>query len=95
MAVLLLAVSASTASHGYDNSKVTIVLGFSAKALCSCLFVSGLSESQCLQYTELGEKAPKPRFSIDRKKKRVTASYFFIFRQIARFDSPEFGCSLQ
>lgn len=92
---LIAVVVACASRDSYDNSKVTIVLGFSARALCSCLFVSGMTETQCRQYTELGEKAPRPRYAIDLAEKRVTASYFFFLRQSARFENPEFGCSLQ
>ncbi len=82
------------AARTYDNSKITIVLSFSAKAYCSCRFVNELPEADCRKYTDVGPKAPVPRFSVNAGEKAVTASYFFFFRQTARFEGPRFGCRL-
>lgn len=82
------------AGRTYDNSKITIVLAFSAKAYCSCLYVTEMPEAHCLAYMDVGPKAPKPRLSVSPEEKTVTASYFFFFRQKAQYQGARFGCSL-
>lgn len=94
LAAVILASVCLGAKKGYKNSKATLALSFSAKAVCSCLFVSGRTEAQCVEYADLGEGAPKAKFSVDRKRQRVTASLFWILRQTARYEGPERGCRL-
>lgn len=82
------------AAHTYNNSRITIVLAFSAKAYCSCLYVNEMPEAQCRAYIDVGPKAPTPRMTVSPTDKTVTASYFYFFRQTARFEGPRFGCAL-
>jgi len=57
----------------YGNRTLTLGLGFTAKEMCSCLFVEERTEAECRDYTKLEQITPT--IKIDRTKKTVKASY--------------------
>jgi hypothetical protein len=80
------------AGDAYKNSKAKLALGFTAKEMCSCLFVSGRTEKECRDYVDLGEV--HPHISINLKRKKVTASLYFVLRQSARYEGARLGCRI-
>jgi hypothetical protein len=90
---VVLAVPA-VAAGAYKNSKVALALGFSAKEMCSCLYVTGRPEKDCAEYVDLGGEI-RPRFSVDAKQKRITASLYFLLRKSATFQGDQAGCRLE
>jgi CubicO group peptidase (beta-lactamase class C family) len=77
----------------FRQPKMALGAGFVAKSLCSCLYVSKLSENACRDYASLAQVSP--RASIDRGAKSVTTSYFlFFYKRTAQYLGEERGCVL-
>ena len=76
----------------YDSSITTLGINFTAKSMCSCLWVSENTEDFCLEYTKL--KQVTPSISVDHEAKTVTASFFWFLKNKARFIDSRQGCQL-
>lgn len=75
----------------FQASVLMLGLNFTAKALCSCVFVSEQSEEQCLEYASIEQVSPK--LKVDRGEKTASSSFLFWQAQ-ARYEGPERGCVL-
>lgn len=76
----------------YSSSIARLGLNFSAKSMCSCLWVSENDEEFCREYTALKQVTPK--ISVDHEAKTVTTSLFWILSAKANFLSAHKGCQL-
>jgi hypothetical protein len=76
----------------YRASILTMGLAFTAKALCSCVFVSEQSEEQCREYASIEQVSPK--LEIQRDAKTATSTFLF-FKAKASYLGPEMGCVLE
>ena len=77
----------------YSSSIARLGLNFTAKSMCSCLWVSENSEEFCRDYTEL--KQVTPSIAVDQQAKLVETSLFWILRAKAKFIDDKRGCQLQ
>lgn len=76
----------------YRDGVVSLGLGFTAKAFCSCLFVSENSEESCRDYAALEQVSP--RLTVDRIQKKTKSTLFYFFSREAQFLGPDQGCVL-
>ena len=76
----------------YANGLLQLGSGFSAKQVCSCLFVSGHDEVFCREWTRV--KPNVARFRVDYASKSVRARALYMGKQIARYQGPGLGCVL-
>jgi hypothetical protein len=87
---LLLALAA--ACDGYDNNDLQLVAAYTAKDLCSCLFVMEQTESYCRAWVKA-----RPEVSvqhIDFRNKSVQSAAGLFWGATARWESERFGCVL-
>lgn len=92
--LVLVAVLAGCASktNRYGNGLLELASGFSAKEVCSCLFVSENDEEHCRQWTRVSPNVA--RFKVDYVSKTVKARSLLMGKQIARYQGDGFGCTL-
>ena len=74
----------------YDASLFALASGFSAKEVCSCIFVSGRSEDECREWTRVSPDVA--RFKVDQQDKVVTAKAFWMGKTTARYVDERSGC---
>jgi hypothetical protein len=74
----------------YGASLFSLASGFSAKEVCSCIFVSGRSEDECREWTRVSPNVA--RFKVDNKSKVVTANAVWMGRTQARYVDEKTGC---
>ena len=92
-AFLILMLTACTKKEGeYSSSIARLGLNFTAKSMCSCLWVSDNDEEFCREYAAL--KQVTPRISVDHDAKIVKTSLFWILSSKARFVNSRRGCQL-
>ena len=77
----------------YDNGLLELAAGFSAKEVCSCVFVAGLAEDACRTWTRVSPAVA--RFRIDTENKEVRATALAMQRTVARWVDAEHGCVLE
>jgi hypothetical protein len=80
------------ASWGDSFEVLKIGLGFSAKDVCSCLFVALQDENYCKKYVEI--KQVQPFFKIDHEEKSVSASAYLLLWRTASYNKETRGCVL-
>lgn len=94
LAVLFfLTIFITNCTQHYRANVLELGLGFSAQAMCSCLWVSQNDEDFCREYIAL--KQVQPKIKVDHQKKSVQANAFLIFSRSSIFKSNEKGCELQ
>lgn len=74
----------------YDNSLFQLASGFSAKEVCSCLYVQRRDEADCAEWTRVSPNVA--RFKVDDATKTVTAKALGMGRQVARWQDEQTGC---
>lgn len=79
--------------HTYDNSLFALGAGFSAKEVCSCVFVAGLDEDFCREWTRVSPDLA--RFRIDEDEQLVRANTLGLGRAVARYQGAQLGCVLE
>ncbi len=75
----------------FNASVLTMGLGYTAKALCSCLYVSEQTEDQCREYAAIEQVSPK--LLVDRDNKLVISKLLF-WSAKAKYLGAEIGCVL-
>ncbi len=94
-AVLLGIVSLSTASacERYDANDLQILTAYSAKQMCSCIFVMKRSEDFCKAWAK--ESPDVKTVSIDRDDKRVETQALNLWGAHARYVDARRGCVVE
>lgn len=91
--VLALVLAAASCSDGrYDNNDLQLATAYTAKELCSCVFVMEMPQDYCREWTRASPDVAK--FKIDADRKTVETSALLQWGSRARFDSAKFGCVL-
>ena len=76
----------------YDNNDLQLATGYTAKELCSCLFVMQMPLDYCTDWTRASPNVT--RFKIDTVNKTVETTALLEWGLRARYDSAKFGCRL-
>ncbi len=91
--VLLLAVVLFVSTNWYHFKHFSpIISSYSAKMMCSCMFVSGHDEDYCRNYAR--QYVPIQKANFDKTTKTVTVKGFWQVNK-AQFVNRRFGCALQ
>jgi hypothetical protein len=77
----------------YGASLFSLASGFSAKEVCSCIFVSGRSEDECREWTRVSPNVA--RFRVDERDKVVTANALWMGKTRARYVDEKTGCVIE
>ena len=88
--LLLLACAPKSDVRTYDNSLFQLASGFSAKEMCSCLFVSGRPEAECKEYTKVDPAVA--HYHVDWDGKSVRATALAMGRTSAHWVDERSGC---
>ena len=81
------------AAGEYDNNDLELINAYTAKELCSCLFVMEQTEEYCRAWTKASPPIARPR--IDYRAKRVSSSAAIIWGASARWVDAQAGCVLE
>ncbi|MFN7133062.1 MAG: hypothetical protein ACK4N5_13370 [Myxococcales bacterium] len=77
----------------YDNNDLELATAYTAKEVCSCLFVMEMGEDYCRAWTKANPNVAS--FTADTKEKRVRTGALLFWGASARFHGPDFGCVLE
>ncbi len=91
--LLLPACGGKSDVHTYDNSLFELASGFSAKQVCSCVFVSGRDPQFCKEWTRVSPNVA--RFKIDEEAMTVTSRALGMGKQVAHYHGDGLGCTLE
>jgi hypothetical protein len=84
---------ASSRSRQYRNGDLDLLSAYTAKEVCSCVFVLEQSEEFCRAWTRANPAVAG--FTVDRAAKTVESSALIFWGAKARFVSDRFGCVLE
>jgi hypothetical protein len=87
-----IAACADGGARNYDNNDLQLVTAYTAKDMCTCLFVMGMSEDYCRAFTKASPAVADVR--IDTGNKSVETGALMLWGARARHDG-EFGCILE
>jgi len=95
---LLLASSLACGAKGdsmrpYNNNDLELITAYTARELCSCLFVSQRGEAECQAFTKASPAVASYR--IDVQAKSVSTSALSIWSARAHYLGPRIGCVLE
>ncbi len=90
VAMLLVGCGGNKDVHTYDNSLFQLASGFSAKEMCSCLFVMQRPESDCAEWTRVSPDVAK--YKVDHDAKSVRSRALGMGKTVARWESERTGC---
>ena len=79
----------------FTNEKMNLIqvgLNFTAKSMCSCLWVTNNSKEFCDEYTALEEVSPK--MDINEASNEVNTSLFWLFSAKAKYVGVKQGCQI-
>lgn len=76
----------------YDNGLLSLAAGFSAKEVCSCVFVAQRPTDVCRDWTRVSPAVA--RFHVDTERKEVRATALATSRTVARWVDEDLGCVL-
>jgi hypothetical protein len=96
LAISAAAALASPALAGcdrYERNDLQILTAYSAKEMCSCIFVMQQSEEYCKAWTKASPNIKS--VSVDYDKKRVESQALTLVGATARYVSPRRGCVLE
>ena len=93
LAALILLGACGGRPFRYDNSVFELAGGYTAKEMCSCLFVSQQSEDVCAELIRV--RPDIGRFKVDYEAKEVQGRALGMGRRLARYEGEDFGCTLQ
>ena len=74
----------------YDASLLQLASAFSAKEVCSCVFVTGRDPASCADWTRVNPEVAK--FKIDTDKREVRARSLGMGKTTARYVDEQTGC---
>ncbi|MCB9780508.1 MAG: hypothetical protein H6742_18220 [Alphaproteobacteria bacterium] len=77
----------------YDAPLFALGSGFSAKSVCSCIFVTGRDEAFCRDQARVSPDVA--RFKVDHDQKLVTSKVLGGWKQQARYVDDQLGCVMQ
>lgn len=77
----------------YDTHLFALGSGFSAKSVCSCVFVMGRDEDFCRDWSRVSPDVAK--FRVDRDARIVTARVLGGWKQRAAYVDEQTGCVTQ
>ena len=80
-------------SDGYDKNDLELITAYTAKQLCSCLFVMERDEDYCRTWTR--ESPAVATASIDFEEKSVQSEALLVWSATARFVNERYGCVLE
>lgn len=89
---LCLAGCSEATSRTYDNSTLSLLVVHTAKDACTCRYVMGRTDAQCVNFVRASPDIAS--FTADDAKKEVSASVLAGWTARARFVSDHFGCEL-
>ena len=89
---LLAVACGSEPTRSYDNNDLELATPYTAKEVCSCIFVMEQTDAY-LAWTRASPDVAS--FKIDREAKTVQAQAFMLWGAKARFVSDRFGCVLE
>lgn len=90
-ALLLVACGGSTA-HKYDTSLMDLAVAFSAKEVCSCVFVAGQTQEACAEWSRVSPDIAN--FEVHPDEGTVTSRALGFWSVTATYAGPEEGCKL-
>ncbi len=90
---VLLSCGGGSGLHTYDNNDLQLISGYTAKELCSCLFVMQMDEPWCRAWVKNSPAVADAR--VDTEAKTVQAGALFLWGARARYVDEDFGCVLQ
>ena len=95
LALALLAVAGCGGGDGriYDNNDLELATAYTAKEVCSCVFVMEQTEDYCRAWTRASPDVAD--FTVDREEQRVRSSALLFWGASAKFTGPDFGCVLE
>ena len=76
----------------YDNNDLQLISAYTAKEMCSCLFVMQRDEAYCRAWTKESPAVADVR--IDREKKTVESGAVLFWMRRAHYVDDQFGCVL-
>ncbi len=77
----------------YNNNDLQLLTAYSAKEMCSCLFVMGQTEDFCVRFTKQAPDVKTYRIDWDHKSIETQAILFWGAR--AHLRGPRQGCVLE
>jgi len=77
----------------YQHNDLQLVTAYTAKDMCSCLFVNGQSEEYCLAWTRASPAVARIR--VDHRRQRVSTSAAILWSAEAEFVDAKQGCVLR
>ncbi len=77
----------------YDNSDLRLATAYTAKEVCSCLFVLEQDEAFCRAWTRASPNVA--RFRVDREARTVESAALLLWGGRARFVDARTGCVLE
>lgn len=80
-------------THLYGRNDLQLITAFTAKELCSCLFVAGHTEDDCRAYAK--QAPPVASAQIDLEGKAVTSSALMLWSARAHWVDEKTGCVLE
>ena len=89
-AALLLGACSSESGRQYAHNDLQLLTSYSAKELCSCLFVMNRDEGFCAAFTRASPNLKTVR--IDWPNKRVETQAVLFWGSRARYLGPRRGC---
>jgi hypothetical protein len=93
LAVLAILSCSNGSGRLYDNNDLQLATGYTAKELCSCLFVMEMDEAYCRNWTRASPAVTQ--YKIDEANKSVETTALLQWGARAHFDSAKFGCVLE
>ncbi len=91
--VLVLLGALAGCGESYGRNDLELITAFTAKQLCSCLFVIGREERACRAWVR--ESPAVATASIDLEAKVVEAEAMMLWSARARYTGERFGCVLE
>jgi hypothetical protein len=92
-AALSLSCGASNGPRQYNNNDLQLVTAYTAKEMCSCLFVVEQTEEHCRAWTKASPAIASVR--IDTANKSVESFAVLFWGARARWVNESFGCVLE
>jgi len=93
LALAAAAACLSCSSPGYRYGDLQLITAYTAKEMCSCLFVLEQPEEFCRSWTR--QSPAVATYRVDRRGRRVEASALLMWGASARFVDGQRGCALE
>lgn len=93
MAAAALGLSCDAPPGQYHNNDLELVTAYTAKDMCSCVFVQGQTEEYCLAWTKADPAVARVR--VDHRARSVSTSAAILWGATAVFEDAQHGCVLR